>query len=132
MKRITGSRALVKQQEAVKLSDQGDALMVELMLSIPNEIHLNKEAPSRYQILAGTSNHVISLHNEVSRLLFDATCLIQSIPTYPAGHHYTSLIVQCYYNINHNESCTNGFSCQFKYAVIQLLFNYRPFYHTVY
>lgn len=113
VKKITGSRALVKQQEAVKLSDQGDALIVELMLSIPNEIHLNKEAPSRYQILAGKelidkgmiqdaitkSPPLTSLHNvtslEVEVVIYvceeSGTCKVhQFVYNIPIVHHCAS------------------------------------------
>ena len=41
----------MKQCEPVELSDNNDTLTVEL--TIPHGIHLNSEAPSRYQILSG-------------------------------------------------------------------------------
>ena len=51
-KRITGPRATVKQCEPVELSDNNNTPLV-MELTIPNDIHLNSEAPSRYQILSG-------------------------------------------------------------------------------
>ena len=50
-KRITGPRAIVKQCEPVELSNSNDTLVMELI--IPHDVHLNSEAPSRYQILSG-------------------------------------------------------------------------------
>ena len=51
VKRITGARAIVKELEPVNLIDDG--IVMEFTLLIPHNEHLNSEAPSRYQILAG-------------------------------------------------------------------------------
>ena len=52
IKRITGPRATVKQCEPVELSDSNNTALV-MELTIPHDVQLNSEAPSRYQILSG-------------------------------------------------------------------------------
>jgi len=53
-KKITGKRAVTVEHDKVLLTSRDDKLTLELALSLPSGAHLNNEAPSCYQILAGT------------------------------------------------------------------------------